>query len=109
MSSKWIKKDDFVVVLTGNDKSKVGKVLVRKGNRIIAQGINMKKKHLKKSQKIQKSQIIEMETPMNISNVALCLEGGEKIKLKVRESKQGKELVYMTKGGSEVVYRSIRK
>jgi large subunit ribosomal protein L24 len=109
MSSKWIKKDDFVVMLCGNDKGKIGKVLVRKDDRIIVQGVNVKKKHLKKTQKMQKSQIVEMETPFNISKVALCRENGEKISLKVKMTDKGKDLVYQTKNGKETVYRSLRK
>jgi large subunit ribosomal protein L24 len=109
MTNKWIKKDDFVLILSGNDKGKVGKVLVRKDDRLIVQGINLKKRHLKKTQKMQKSQIVEMEMPLNISKVALCLENGEKIYVKVQESKKGKELVYLAKNGKQAVYRSLRK
>ncbi|NGX33598.1 MAG: 50S ribosomal protein L24, partial [Candidatus Anoxychlamydiales bacterium] len=70
--SKWIKKDDSVVVIAGNDKGKVGTVLSKNKDRVVVQGINMRKKHMKRTQKTQAAQIVEMEMPIHISNVALC-------------------------------------
>lgn len=106
----WIKKDDKVYVLTGNDRGKTGTVMGIKDDFILVQGINVRKRHLKKSQKSQTSQIINIERPIHISNVALCDKDGKKIKkLKVkRNSKNNKELTYFD-GDKEIVHRSIKK
>lgn len=68
-----IKKDDTVTVIAGNDKGKSGKVLVvyPKKNRVIVEGINMRKRHTKPSQQNQQGGIIEKEAPINASNVML--------------------------------------
>ena len=108
--SSWIKKDDTVYVLSGNDKGKTGVVLGINGDRILVQGINIRKKHIKKSQKTQASQVINIEIPIHISNVALCDKDGKKIKkLSVKKGeKKSRELIYF-EGEKEVVHRTIKK
>lgn len=105
---KWIKKDDFVLVIKGNDKGKVGKVMSRTEDRIMVQGVNMRKKHVKKTQKMQTGRIVEMERSIHISNVALCKENGEKINLRVKDKQKKRELVYEVEG-KDVVHRMVRK
>jgi len=105
--SKWIKKDDTVVVLAGNDKGKVGTVLAKNKNRVVVQGVNMRKKHMKRTQKTQAAQIVEMEMPIHISNVAICSKDEKPIKLKVKSDKGEKKLVYFEKG-KQVVYRKLK-
>ncbi|NGX40903.1 MAG: 50S ribosomal protein L24 [Candidatus Anoxychlamydiales bacterium] len=105
--SKWIKKDDSVVVLAGNDKGKVGSVLVKNKDRVVVQGINMRKKHMKRTQKTQAAQIVEMEMPIHISNVAICNKNEKPIKLKVKFEKGEKKLIYF-ENEKEVVLRTLK-
>lgn len=66
-----IKKDDNVIVLTGKDKGKTGKVIrsLPKIHKVIVSGINIIKKNQKPRQKGQKGQIIEKTMPIDVSNV----------------------------------------
>lgn len=108
MSNKWIRKGDKVVVLAGNEKGNVGNVRAREGDRVIIEGLNIRKKHVKPKQKMQPG-IVEMESPMHISNISLCNEEGKPVKIKAKISKDGaKKLVYMD-AGKEVVYRDLKK
>lgn len=68
-----IKKDDNVIVLTGKDKGKKGKVLhvFRERERVIVDGVAVKKKHQKATSRGGKGAIIEKATPIHISNVSL--------------------------------------
>lgn len=68
-----IRKNDNVMVISGNDKGKTGKVLkvFPKKNRIIIEGINLRKRHTKPSQKNPQGGILEKEAPVNASNVML--------------------------------------
>ena len=68
-----VKKDDTVVVLTGKDKGKSGKILkvITKKNRVVVEGINMIKKHQKPTQANPEGGIINKEAPIHISNVLL--------------------------------------
>ena len=106
--SKWIKKDDKVIVIAGNDKGQVGRVISKLKDKVIVQGINIRKKHVKKSKESQSSQIIEIEKAIHISNVALCTEDNKKIKVKVKFEKEQKKLVYNL-DGKEKLLRAVKK
>ncbi len=68
-----IRKDDNVIVIAGNDKGKTGKVLkvFPKENRVIIEGVNVRKRSTKPSQSNPQGGIIELESPINVSNVML--------------------------------------
>lgn len=68
-----IRKNDNVVILAGNAKGKTGKILkvFPEVNRVIVEGVNIRKRHTKPSQKNQQGGIIEKEAPINVSNVAI--------------------------------------
>ncbi|MCP5492448.1 MAG: 50S ribosomal protein L24 [Chlamydiales bacterium] len=111
MTQKWINQGDHVKVITGNDKGRVGKVILRAKDRIIVEGVNVRKRHAPaqgQQQQKEGGNIIEMERPIHISNVALTDADGNKIKLKVKTDGQKKDLVY-DKGGKETVFRTLRK
>ncbi len=109
MSNKWIRKNDLVVVIAGNEKGKKSKVLARKGDLVLLQGINLRKKHMKRTQKTQSAQILDIEEPIHISNVQFCDDEGKPLKMKVKRNEDGeRELVYQAKG-KEVVFRPIHK
>ncbi len=68
-----IRKNDNVMVVSGNDRGKTGKVLkvFPKVNRVIIEGINLRKRHSKASQNNPQGGIIEKESAINASNVML--------------------------------------
>jgi large subunit ribosomal protein L24 len=107
MSNKWIRKGDKVVVLAGNEKGNTGKVLDRKGQRIVVEGLNIRKKHVKPKQRMQPG-IVEMEGSMNISNVNFCDEDGKPVKVKVKTGAGGKKELFYVKGGKEVITREVK-
>lgn len=73
MAMQKIKKDDEVIVLTGRDRGKRGKVLraLPQEERVIVQGVNMVKRHTKPSQADPQGGIKEKESAIHVSNVAL--------------------------------------
>ncbi|RDB31389.1 50S ribosomal protein L24 [Candidatus Similichlamydia laticola] len=110
MSAKWIRVGDLVRILSGKDKGKTGKVLARKGLRVVVEGMNKKTKHVKKSGPEGKGSILSIESPVHISNVSLCFEDGSLLKLRVREHVSGtKELIWTNVSGEVQVFRTIRK
>jgi len=66
-----IKKDDNVIVLTGRDKGKKGKVLkvFPKEDRALVAGVNVVKRHQRQTQKEQGG-IVSKEAPIHLSNIA---------------------------------------
>lgn len=104
--SKRIRRGDHVKVIAGNDKGKVGEVLGRSEERILVKGVNVRKKHLKRTQESQGPRIVDMEVPVHISNVMLCDEKGNAVKLSV----ENKALVYQdTETKEKKVHRYLKK
>jgi large subunit ribosomal protein L24 len=73
-----VRKDDQVMVITGKDKGKTGRVLRTEPGRrrVWVEGLNLNKRHtrprsVKDTQKAQASGIIDQEGPINVSNVML--------------------------------------
>lgn len=66
-----VKKGDTVLILTGKDKGKKGKILVSfpSKDKVLVEGINLKKKAQKPRKSGEKGQIVEVATPIHISNV----------------------------------------
>jgi len=71
MSKLHVKKGDDVVVLAGKEKVKRGRILavLTKKNRVIIEGVQMIKKHTRKSQQHPQGAIVEREGSVHISNV----------------------------------------
>ncbi len=100
MPKRKIRKDDEVVVLTGRDKGKRGSVLrvITKTDRVLVEGVNVARRHVKPTQADPRGGIVEREAPIHISNVALIdpdtdrptrvgyktLEDGRKVRVAVR-------------------------
>lgn len=72
-----IKKGDTVIVITGEDRTKSGKVLevFPKENKALVAGINIVSKHTKPNAQNQQGGIIQKEAPINISNLMLSVGG----------------------------------
>ena len=103
-----IKKNDTVYIRTGQDKGKTGKVLFVNNNKgtLVVEGINMKKRHQRPSQKNPNGGIIPIEGPIHVSNVGLYSstlggptktstrvieEGGKKTRLRI-DRKTGEQI-----------------
>ena len=100
MRKRKIRKDDEVIVLTGRDKGKRGAVLrvVTRTDRVLVEGVNVTKRHVKPTQGDPQGGIVEREAPIHISNVALIdpesdrptrvrykkLEDGRKVRVAAR-------------------------
>lgn len=68
-----IHKNDTVLIITGKDKGKKGKVrrvLPREG-KVIVEGLNMVKRHSRTRGQARQGGIIELEAPLDVSNVKL--------------------------------------
>jgi len=106
--SKKVRAGDKVLVCAGNSKGQTGTVIRSIGDKVLVQGINLCKKHVKRSQQHPKGGVVEMEKPIHVSNVAPCDDAGNKLKLGVNVAKGGnKELVYEN-NGQKSVWRSMK-
>ena len=69
-----IKKNDNIIVITGKDKGKKGKVVraFPKLDMVLIEGVNIKKKHQKSNKGAGKGQMVEMSHPIHVSNVKIA-------------------------------------
>jgi large subunit ribosomal protein L24 len=88
-----IKKDDMVIVITGKDKGKTGKVLkaMPKEHRVVVKGVNVQAKHQKQT-RTEAAQIKHVEGPIDVSDVMYYDE----------KSKQAVKVGYVFKDGVKV-------
>lgn len=79
-----IRKDDTVEVIAGKDKGKRGTVVrvLSKKDAVIVSGVNIVKKAMKKRSQQDQGGIVEIEAPLNISNVGIvCKKCGRPVKV----------------------------
>ena len=79
-----IKKDDKVIVLSGKDKGKTGKVIAAdpKGLKVTVEGVSVATKHQKPRKQGDQGGIIKLETPIYVSKVALyCNKCGKGVRV----------------------------
>lgn len=69
---KKLRKDDQVIVITGKDKGKVSKILRVMGDRLVVEGVNMVKKHVRPNPNRNiEGGIVSREASIHVSNVAI--------------------------------------
>lgn len=88
-----VKKGDKVVVITGSDAGKIGKILTSmpKQGRVIVEGVNMQTKHKKASNNMQQAGILHQEGTINASNVMLYCDkckSGVRTEVKIENGKK---------------------
>jgi large subunit ribosomal protein L24 len=102
MSKLHVKKGDTVLVLSGNDKGKQGKVMRVdvKNNRTIVEGVRIISKHTRPNTEHPQGGIIKQEAPIHISNLMVVDKNGtpSRIGRKIDES-TGKLARYSKKTG----------
>ncbi len=85
-----VKVGDNVKILAGKDKGKTGRIIktLRKENKVVVEGINMIKKHIKPNRMNEVGSIVDVEAPIHVSNVKVVAE--EKKATKKAEVKEAK-------------------
>jgi large subunit ribosomal protein L24 len=82
MTKLRIKTGDTVKVITGKDKGKTGKVIQTFPalNRVVVEGVNVSKRHLRPRRSGEKGQVVEFSMPIHASNVQPMTESGAVIR-----------------------------
>ena len=103
MGKLKIKTGDTVRVIAGDHKGSEGKIIkvLLEKNKVIVEGVNMVKKHMKPSAQSPQGGIVEKEASIQISNISLLTSKGETTRIgyrmeegkKVRFSKKSNEVI----------------
>jgi len=99
-----IKKDDNVIVLTGRDKGKKGKVIkvFPKEDRALVQGVNVVKRHQRQTQKEQGG-IVSKEAPIHLSNIAhVDPKSGKPTRIGFKTMADGSKVRFAKKSGEVI-------
>ena len=105
MTKLKIKKNDTVVVLTGEDKGKTGKVLkvLVDKQRAIVEGVNMVNKSTKPSAKNPQGGFVKQEASIHISNISLIdPKSGKPTRVDMKVNEEGKKVGVAKKSGEEI-------
>ena len=104
MAKLHIKKNDTVIVLTGEDKGKTGKVLkvLVDKNRAIVEGVNIVSKSAKPSAKHPQGGIVKQEASIHISNLSLIdPKSGKPTRVSIKH--EGKKVIRISKKSGEEI------
>ena len=99
----YIRKDDIVAILNGDDKGKRGKVLRidRAAGKVVVEGVNRVYRHLKPSKRNPQGGRLSKEMPVDISNVALIdPQMNVPTRVGVRYTSDGSKELYAKKSGA---------
>ena len=99
-----IKKDDNVIVLTGRDKGKKGKVIkvFPKEDRALVAGVNVVKRHQRQTQKEQGG-IVSKEAPIHLSNIAhVDPKSGKPTRIGFKTMADGSKVRFAKKSGEVI-------
>ena len=98
-----LKTGDKVVVIAGANKTKVGKITKVLDDKVIVEGVNIAKKHLKPKNNNGTGEIVEVERPIHRSNVMLVDPKTNKpTKVKIDVDKNGKKIRISKKSNEKI-------
>ncbi len=85
-----VKVGDNVKVLAGKDKGKTGRIIktLRKDDKVVVEGINIVKKHIKPNRMNEVGSIVEVEAPIHVSNVKVVEETKKEAKKTTKKSEK---------------------
>ncbi|MEG2708230.1 MAG: 50S ribosomal protein L24, partial [Vagococcus sp.] len=92
-----------VIVIAGKDRGKEGKIIGKKGDRVLVEGINIVKKHVKPSGQDQVGGIIEKEALIHMSNV-MAIDPKTKTRTRIAHEidKDGKKVRISSKSKTKI-------
>ncbi len=98
-----LKTGDKVVVTSGSNKGKEGKITKILDDRVIVEGVNIVKKHLKPKNNNGNGEIVEVEAPIHVSNVMLLDPKTKKpTKVRIEKDSKGKKIRISKKSNEKI-------
>jgi large subunit ribosomal protein L24 len=90
-----VRKNDTVQVLAGRDRGKQGKIMrvLTKEDRVVIEGVNIRKRHTKPRRQGEQAGIVEFPAPLHVSNVAVvCAKCGKPTRVGFRSLADSKKV-----------------
>lgn len=100
-----LKKGDKVMVIAGKHKGQSAAIVrvLPKENKVVLDGVNMMKRHMRRTSQARKGQIIEKVMPIHASNVMLVdPKSGKQTRIRISRDKDGARTRVAVKSGQEL-------
>ena len=98
-----LKTGDKVIVIAGANKGKEGKIIKTLKDKVVVEGVNLRKKHLKPKNNNGTGEIITVEAPIHVSNVAIMDPKTKKpTNIKYDFDKNGKKIRISKKSNEKI-------
>jgi len=91
-----VKKGDNVLITAGKDKGRTGKIMraIPKELKVLVEGINLKKKHVRPKREGEKGQVVDIPAAMDVSNIkVICPKCGKATRIGYRTEGEVKNRV----------------
>lgn len=109
---RHVRKGDLVIVTAGDDRGRTGKVLrvMPDEDKVIVEGVNVHKRHVKPSQQHPQGGVIDKEMPIHISNVSPAVDG-KPTRVRFQTRPDGSKIRVAATSGAQIgpELRSARK
>jgi large subunit ribosomal protein L24 len=101
---RHIRKGDTVFVRSGSDKGTTGKVMqvIVDDNRVVIEGVNVRKKNVKPTQQNPQGGIVEKEMPIHMSNVSPLASDGKPTRVKFETRADGSKVRLSVRTGEQI-------
>ncbi len=101
--ARHVRKGDMVIVTAGGDRGHQGRVLrvIPDKCRVVVEGANIRKKHVRPSRDNQQGGIIEVEMPIHISNVSPVVDG-KPTRVRFVTRQDGSKVRVAARGGQQI-------
>lgn len=102
--ARHVRSGDEVIVTTGSDKGRRGKVLrvLTNEDRVVVEGVNVRRKHLKPSQQNPQGGVVSLEMPIHISNVSPVDKNGKPTRVRFVKKDDGSKVRIAATTGEEL-------
>ncbi len=100
---RHVRTGDLVMVTSGENRGRTGKILrvITDKNRVVVQGVNLRKRHMKPTQTNPQGGILEREEPIHISNVSPVVDG-KPTRVRFPVKPDGSKVRVASRGGKEL-------
>jgi large subunit ribosomal protein L24 len=105
MSLQRLQKGDQVIVISGKDKGKKGKILrlLKEEDRVVVEGVNLVKRHMRPNPLMQQGGILEREQPIAACKVMLVdPKTGKPTRVRTKIDEKGVKVRIAVKSGEEI-------
>lgn len=100
---RHVRTGDLVMVTSGENRGRTGKILrvITDKHRVVVQGVNLRKRHMKPTQTNPQGGILEREEPIHISNVSPVVDG-KPTRVRFPVKPDGSKVRVAARGGKEL-------